>query len=135
MVRLDFSIDEREVKEAEEVKEVEDAEHPPPPPRVFCGKRLQTIENKGNKCRKECKERTKRLQEYESNGFATEAQRAQRGFWGRREYTPVVTGSMRNRVRAQGIEAPRGAYDGRGTGGSQGYPLPCFFVSVDSKEG
>jgi hypothetical protein len=26
--------------------------------------------------------------------------------------TPVVTGSMRNRVSPQGIEAPRGAYDG-----------------------
>ena len=70
MVRLDFSIAEREVKEAEQVKEA--------------------------------KERGK-------------------------GYTPVVTGSMRNRVRAQGIEALRGAYDGRGTGGSQGYPPPLFF--------
>jgi hypothetical protein len=33
-----------------------------PPPRVFCKKRLQTIENKGNERRKEHKERTKRLQ-------------------------------------------------------------------------
>jgi hypothetical protein len=41
---------------------------------VFCGKRLQTIENKGNESRKEGKETTKRLQEHESNGFATEAQ-------------------------------------------------------------
>ena len=125
MVRLDFSIDEREVKEAEEVKEVEDAEHPPPPPRVFCGKRLQTIENKGNKCRKECKERTKRLQEYESNGFATEAQRAQRGFWGRREYTPVVTGSMRRLLRTERMRALRGACDGDDEGSS----LVCVFAA------
>src|SRR6266852_8909420 len=27
-------------------------------------------------------------------------------------YTPVATGSMRNRVKPQGIEAPRGACDG-----------------------
>ncbi len=27
-------------------------------------------------------------------------------------YTPVVTGSMRNRVRPQGIEAPRDAHNG-----------------------
>jgi hypothetical protein len=33
-----------------------------PPPRVFWEKRLQTIENKGNECRKECKERAKRQQ-------------------------------------------------------------------------
>jgi hypothetical protein len=33
-----------------------------PPPRVFSEKRLQTIENKGNECRKECKETTKRRQ-------------------------------------------------------------------------
>ena len=39
-------------------------------------------------------------------------QRAQRGFWGWRGYTPVVTGSMRNRVNPQGIEAVRGACDG-----------------------
>jgi len=32
------------------------------PPRVFCGKRLQTIENKGSEGRKECKETTKRQQ-------------------------------------------------------------------------
>jgi len=34
--------------------------------------------------------------------------------WG---HTPVVTGSMRNRLRAQGIEALRGAYDGGGERG------------------
>jgi len=45
-----------------------------PHPRVFCGKRLQTIENKGRECRKERKETEKRLQEHESNGFAREAQ-------------------------------------------------------------
>jgi len=27
-------------------------------------------------------------------------------------YTPVVTGSMRNRMSAQRIEAPRGGYEG-----------------------
>ncbi len=32
------------------------------PPRVFCKKRLQTIENKGNERRKKRKETTKRLQ-------------------------------------------------------------------------
>jgi hypothetical protein len=41
-----------------------------PPPRVFCEKRLQTIENKGNKCGKECKETTKRPQALEKDGFA-----------------------------------------------------------------
>jgi len=33
-----------------------------PPTRVFWEKRLQTIENKGNECRKEGKERAKRHQ-------------------------------------------------------------------------
>jgi hypothetical protein len=47
---------------------------------VFLEKRLQTIENKRNECRKDRKERAKRLQDYEKNGFATEAQRALRGF-------------------------------------------------------
>jgi len=42
----------RETMEREEV----------PPPRVFSEKRLQTIENKGNEGRKECKERAKRRQ-------------------------------------------------------------------------
>src|SRR6266851_5305905 len=32
-------------------------------------------------------------------------------------YTPVVTGSMRNRLRPQGIQATRGAYDGGGERG------------------
>jgi hypothetical protein len=41
-------------------------------------KRLQAIENKGNECRKERKERRKRRQEYENNGFATEAQSTRR---------------------------------------------------------
>src|SRR5260370_15319023 len=40
-------------------------------------------------------------------GFATNAGKPE----ARRGYTPVVTGSMRNRVRPQGIEAPRGACD------------------------
>src|SRR5229473_4701838 len=51
-------------------------------------------------------------------------------------YTPVVTGSMRNRLRPQGIEAPRGAYDG----GSEACPdvprdppPPGVFVRADSK--
>ena len=46
-----------------------------PPTRVFWEKRLQTIENKGNECRKERKETTKRLQAPENMGFATEALR------------------------------------------------------------
>jgi hypothetical protein len=50
------------------------------PPWVFLEERLQTIENKGNEGRKERKERVKRLRDYEKNGFATEAQRALRGF-------------------------------------------------------
>ena len=44
-------------------------------------------------------------------------------------YTPVVTGSMRNRVRAQGIEGPRGACDGGAKGGGEvlRHPHPgCF---------
>src|SRR6266851_178054 len=45
---------------------------------------------------------------------------------GAQAYTPVVTGSMRNRVRAQGIEAPRGACDGGSEARreSVGYPHP-----------
>ena len=51
----------------------------------------------------------------------------------RKEYTPVVTGSMRNGLRAQGIEAPRGAYDGeseewRGNGSNGGTPIPGVCV-------
>src|SRR5712692_6925915 len=49
-------------------------------------------------------------------------------------YTPVVTRSMRNRLRPQGIEAPRGAYGsggwileaGRWRRGKRGPPPPCF---------
>jgi hypothetical protein len=48
---------------------------------VFLEKRLQTIENKGNECGKENKETTKRPQALEKDGFATEAQRAQRKPW------------------------------------------------------
>jgi hypothetical protein len=44
-------------------------------------------------------------------------------------YTPVATGSMRKRLRAEGIEALRGACDG---GGKRDLPPP-FFISVDSK--
>src|SRR6266849_10242116 len=48
---------------------------------------------------------------------------------------------MRNRLRPQGIEAPRGAYGsggwileaGRWRRGKDGYPPPLVFVSVDSK--
>ena len=51
----------------------------------------------------------------EKNGFATETQRHRvRGEWP--GYTPVVTGSMRSRLRTQGILALRGACD-RCTGG------------------
>ena len=52
------------------------------PTRVFCEKRLQTTENKGDECRKERKETTKRPQALEKDGFATEAQSAQRKPWG-----------------------------------------------------
>ena len=62
-------------------------------------------------------------------GFATNAGKPE----ARRGYTPVVTGSMRNRVRAQGIEAPRGA-DGGGSEawrGSWGTHIPrCFCKRV-----
>ena len=43
---------------------------------------------------------------------------------GTRTHTPVATGSMRNRLRAQGIEALRGAYDG---GRKRGLPPPLCF--------
>jgi hypothetical protein len=39
----------------------------------------------------------------------------------RRQYTPVVTESMRNRLRPEGIEAPRGAYDGGSKGVARMY--------------
>ncbi len=42
-----------------------------PHTRVFSGKRLQAIENKGRECRKERKETGKRQQMPENNGFAT----------------------------------------------------------------
>jgi hypothetical protein len=35
--------------------------------------------------------------------------------------TPVVTESMRNRLRPEGIEAPRGAYDGGSKGVARMY--------------
>jgi len=47
-------------------------------------------------------------------------------------YTPVVTGSMRNRLRPRGIEAPRGAYDGSARK-CRDTPPPVFFVSAYSK--
>src|SRR5260370_18009967 len=51
-----------------------------------------------------------------------------------REYTAVATGSMRKRVRAQGIEAPRGACEGGGLAQMcRDTPLPRFSVSADSK--
>jgi hypothetical protein len=43
-----------------------------------------------------------------------------------KEYTPVVTESMRNRLRARGIEAPRGACDDRSE--SVRYPHPRYFA-------
>jgi len=59
---------------------------------------------------------------------ATNAEKSE----GRRGYTPVVTGSMRNRMRAQGIEAPRGAYDGgiEGWRGCAEVPPGCFCKRV-----
>src|SRR6266852_1981802 len=55
--------------------------HRYPPTRVFWKKRLQAIENKGNECGKACKETPKRPQALEKDGFATEAQSAQRKPW------------------------------------------------------
>src|SRR6266481_992187 len=52
-------------------------------------------------------------------------------------YTPAVTGSMRNRVRGQGIETPRGACDGwRKRNLARKCwrtPSPGVFASADSK--
>ncbi len=64
-------------------------------------------------------------------GFATNAGKLE----ARRGYTPVVTGSMRNRVRAQGIEAPRGA-DGGGSEawrGSWGTHTPPVFLQKSAE--
>jgi hypothetical protein len=43
--------------------------------------------------------------------------------------SPVVTGSMRNRLKSEGVEAPRGAYDDGGEAwrGSVGVPPPRVF--------
>ncbi len=46
----------------------------------------------------------------------------------------MVTESMRNRLRAQGIEAPRGACDGGKSGAEvSAYPHPGVFVRVARK--
>jgi hypothetical protein len=47
----------------------------------------------------------------------------------------VATGSMRNRLRPQGIEAPRGACDGGSEArqGSGGYRIPGVCVRVARK--
>src|SRR5260370_36089946 len=53
----------------------------------------------------------------------------ERGEFRRSPHAPVVTGSMRNRVRAQGIEAARGACDGGSEAQRESleYPHPgCF---------
>ena len=65
---------------------------PVPHPRVFLEKRLQTIENKGNECGKECKETTKRPQALERDGFATAEQSAQRKPWSFGFLTPHPRG-------------------------------------------
>src|SRR5216684_3007311 len=55
-------------------------------------------------------------------------------------YSPVATGSMRNWLMVEGIESPRGAYDGEseersGRDGAGRFqltpPPPGFFISVD----
>jgi len=92
------------------------------PPPVFSEKRLQTIENKGNECRKVRKETTKRLQadankrvgvlERSKEGKSA-TQRAQSAeHRDRRWYTSVATGSMRKLLRVEAMRALRGAYDG-----------------------
>jgi hypothetical protein len=49
------------------------------PPPAFSEKRLQTIENKRNECKKERKETTKRRQVSENTGFATPTGSGQAG--------------------------------------------------------
>jgi hypothetical protein len=79
---------------------------------VFWEKRLQTIENKGNECRKEHKERTKRLQADANKRVGKpEARKSIVGTDG--AYSPVMTGSMRKLLRTGEILTPRGADDGR----------------------
>src|SRR5713226_10255190 len=85
---------------------------------------------------------------FENKGFTTEARRARRfeaagncvcnGTPRNRKwigYTPVVTGSMRNRLRSQGIEALRGACEGgrEARRGSVGYAIPGVCVRVAGK--
>jgi hypothetical protein len=60
---------------------------------VFWEKRPQTIENQGRECRKERKEREKRRQIPENNGFATEA-RVGREIGGLYPHTPGGFGWM-----------------------------------------
>jgi hypothetical protein len=69
--------------------------------RVFSGKRLQTIENKGRECRKERKETEKRQQMPENNGFGTPTRsgqaaarrhRVRRGIGGLYPHTPGQCG-------------------------------------------
>jgi hypothetical protein len=49
---MDFSIAEREVKEAEEVKEVKDL---PPHPRCFCRRVCKLLKRKDGRTKKSCK--------------------------------------------------------------------------------
>jgi len=81
-----------------------------PPTRVFWEKRLQTIENKGNECRKACKETTKRRQaDVNKRVGMPEGLKLNAGNDG--AYTRVATRSMRKLLRAEGMRALRGADD------------------------
>jgi hypothetical protein len=89
------------------------------PPRVFCKKSAEVVENKGSGCEKERKERQRVC-----NSMARQDLRLRRDSpWmnpevlrGRLEgYTTVATASMRNVLRMGEILAPRGADDGRGS--------------------
>src|SRR5258708_30009611 len=54
--------------------------------------------------------------EWRVRGWLESASELREKLTARRQYTPVVTESMRNRLRPEGIEAPRGAYDGGSNG-------------------
>ena len=89
------------------------------PPRVFCKKSPQAIENKQWECGEERKERQRVC-----NSMTRQGLRLRRDSpWMNPEvlrgilegYTPVATGGMRNLLRTGGILAPRGADDGTGS--------------------
>jgi hypothetical protein len=91
-----------------------------PPPRVFCRKSPQAIENKRWEREKERKERKRVRKQLKTKGrqigFATEAQRhraREQGYTPTIVGRPVATGSMRKLLRMEEILALRGARDGR----------------------